>query len=117
MTVVTLSDVFKPTESSFAIQRDGLHSWQVGTGLPSLLGAPVLMLPILERAMLDGMLQDSRAVCKTDADCSSAWADSTGYSMAGVTNVGQCSAETSRCKFSGEEVYMQVVGTSMVKPF
>ena len=80
----------------------------------SLLGAPLVLLPVVERALRDTMLQDSAAECSSDADCVRAWADGAGKALAGVSNAGQCTVSSGRCKYSGEEAYMQVVGTGLL---
>jgi hypothetical protein len=97
-----------------------LLNWQLGTGIISLLGAPLLLLPVIERAMVDGMLMDSSMTCNSDFDCTNSWANAEGVSiegvslfsgsdcsqwLAGTTNVGQCSEPAGLCKYSGEEVF------------
>ena len=78
-----------------------LHpSLPLSTGMTSLLGAPLVMLPLLERALVDGMQLESRAACSSDSDCLRAWADPNGFSAPGITNVGQCSSDSGRCKYS-----------------
>jgi hypothetical protein len=49
--------------------------------MPSLLGAPLLLLPIVERALEHGMGEDSSAQCERDSDCTRAWADANGKSF------------------------------------
>ena len=46
-----------------------------------MLGAPLLLLPIVERALQQGMREDSSVLCEQDSDCSRAWADENGSSL------------------------------------
>jgi hypothetical protein len=51
----------------------------------SLLGVPLLLLPVIERAMVDGMLMDSSMTCNSDFDCTNSWANGEGVSIEGVS--------------------------------
>jgi len=62
-----------------------LLNWQLGTGIISLLGAPLLLLPVIERAMVDGMIMDSSMTCNSDFDCTNSWANAEGVSIEGVS--------------------------------
>ena len=53
-------------------------------GMISLLGAPLILLPIVERCIAETMLRDSSAACLSDADCPSAWADASGLAVPGT---------------------------------
>ena len=56
-------------------------------GMISLLGAPLILLPIVEHCLVETMLRDSSAACLSDADCPSAWADASGLAVPGTQHL------------------------------
>jgi len=42
-------------------------------------------LPVIERAMVDGMLIDSSMPCNSDFDCTNSWANAEGVSIEGMS--------------------------------
>ena len=75
----------------------------IGTGFISVVGTSFVFLPIAQASIVFQMTQDSSHPCKTDADCTMAWAGQTGplagVAIPGVTNVNQCNTATQMCKF------------------
>jgi D-alanine-D-alanine ligase len=60
-------------------------------------------LGIAQASIVYQMTQDSSRSCASDADCTMAWAGQTGVyagvAIPGVTNAGQCTTATQKCKF------------------
>jgi hypothetical protein len=75
----------------------------IGTGFISVVGTSFVFLPIAQASIVYQMTQDSSRSCASDADCTMAWAGQTGFyagvAIPGVTNAGQCTTATQKCKF------------------
>jgi xanthine/uracil permease len=65
----------------------GESGYYMGTGLVSVLGTSFTFVPIARTSIGFMMAEDSGNACKTDADCTMAWA-SFGVATPGVTNKG-----------------------------
>ena len=75
----------------------------IGTGFISVVGTSFVFLPIAQASIVYQMTQDSSRSCASDADCTMAWAGQTGVyagvAIPGITNAGQCTTATQKCKF------------------
>ena len=77
--------------------------WVLGTGFISVVGTSFVFLPIAQSSIVFMMGMDSPNPCKSDQDCTRAWAGQfgpyAGKAIPGITNVGQCNVATQKCKY------------------
>ena len=98
--------------------RLGRSGRALGTGLISVAGTSLTFLPVALAVASQLLSEDSSRECTADADCVPAWAGTVGAlrgrAVPGVTNIGQCNAQTGHCRLSGREAYGAILGTCLL---